>query len=237
MRKVAQIMGMPVSIEVPNLKDKSVIEAAFERLRAIDRQFSPYKQDSELSKYKRGELTELTLSSEMKFILHACRWAEEKTEGYFSAWYGDSCDPSGYVKGWAVAEAGRVIEEGGHKTYCIYAGGDILARSNSGKVWQIGIQDPTDKKKILNKLSITNGAVATSGNYERGKHIINPKTKKPADELLSITVVGPDIIRADILATAAFAMGKKGLSFIKKQKGYKALSVAGEVVGNNIFAR
>jgi thiamine biosynthesis lipoprotein len=207
------------------LKDESVVKAAFTRLREIDNKFSPHKKNSELSRYNRGELSEQTLSSEMKYILHACRRAEERTDGYFSAWYAEECDPSGYVKGWAIAEAGKVIEEGGHKTYCIYVGGDILARSDGKKVWKIGVQDPRDKSKILNKLSILDGAVATSGNYERGKHIVNPKTGKPANKLLSITVVGPDIIMADVLATAAFAMGKKGLDFIKKQKGYKAIAI------------
>lgn len=223
-------MGTAVSIDVPKLKDGSVIEAAFKRLREIDKQFSPYEKDSELSKYNRGELTEQILSPEMKFILHACRRWEEKTDGYFSAWYGDNCDPSGFVKGWAIAEAGKVIEKKGHKTYCIYIGGDILARSSGKKVWKIGIQHPTDKKKILDVLSISNGAVATSGTYERGKHIINPKNGKPADELLSITVIGPDIITADVLATAAFAMGKKGIDFIKKQKGYEAIAVVDNVL-------
>jgi thiamine biosynthesis lipoprotein len=235
MRKTAQIMGTAVSIDAPNLKDASIIEAAFKRLREIDRKFSPYKKNSELSKYNRGELNEQTLSAEMKFILHACRRAEERTNGYFSAWYGGAVDPNGYVKGWAIAEAGKVLEETGYKTYCIYAGGDILAHSDGSKNWNIAIQDPRNKHKILNPstslgaskavIKIKNGAVATSGNYERGKHIINPMTKKPADELLSFTVVGPDIVMADILATAAFAMGQKGIDFIKKQKGYEAIVI------------
>lgn len=225
MRKTVQIMGTAVTIEVPKLKNEAIIKDAFDRLRAIDRKFSLYKKNSELSRYNRGELNEQTLSAEMKYVLHACRRWEEKTDGYFTAWYDGDCDPSGYVKGWAIAEAGKVIEDYGHKTYCIYAGGDILGRSSSKKVWEIGIQDPRDKAKILDLLSISNGAVATSGNYERGKHIINPKAKKPADELLSITVVGPDIITADVLATAAFAMGKKGLDFVSHQKSYKAIAV------------
>jgi len=218
-------MGTTATIDVPNLKNGAVIETAFARLREIDKRFSPYKKNSELSKYNRGELNEQTLSPEMKYVLHACRRAEERTYGYFSAWYGEECDPIGYVKGWAISEAGKVIEEKGYKTYCIYVGGDILARSAGDKVWRIGIQDPKDKSKILNKLSISNGAVATSGNYERSKHIINPHTQKPADELLSITVVGADIVTADVLATAAFAMGKKGAAFIKKQLGYKAIVI------------
>ena len=229
-------MGTAISIEVPGLKNEAVIKMAFERLREIDRRFSPYKKDSELSEYNRGGLSEQTLSAEMKFVLHACRSAEEKTGGYFSAWYGDKCDPSGYVKGWAIAEAGKVLEAKGHNTYCIYVGGDILARSDGKKVWNIGIQHPLDKQKILNKLSIINGAAATSGSYERGKHIINPHTKKPAGELLSITVTGPDIVMADILATAAFAMGREGIDFIGRQKGYEALAITREVIGLDLLA-
>lgn len=228
---------MAVTIEVPGLKKEPVIKTAFARLRAIDKQFSPYKKNSELSKYNRGELTELTLSPEMKFILHACRRAEEKTDGYFSAWYGGDFDPNGYVKGWAIAEAGKVIEEYGHKTYCIYAGGDILARSAGKKIWKIGIQNPKNKSKILGKINGDNFAVATSGTYERGTHITNPKTGEPAKELLSLTVIGPDIIKADILSTAGFAMGEKGISFINRQEGYTALTVSREVVSNNISAR
>ena len=219
-------MGMAVIIEVPGLKKESVIKTAFARLRAIDKQFSPYKKNSELSKYNRGELTELTLSPEVKFILHACRRAEEKTDGYFSAWYGGDFDPSGYVKGWAIAEAGKILEDRGYKTYCIYAGGDILARSAGKKIWKVGIQNPKNKSKILGKISGDNFAVATSGTYERGRHITNPKTNKPANELLSLTVVGPDIITADVLSTAAFAMGKQGIAFINKMPGYKCIAVS-----------
>ena len=74
-------------------------------------------------------------------------------------------------------------------------------------------------------LSISNGGVATSGNYERGMHIINPKTKKPADELLSVTVTGPDIIKADVLATACFAMDRYEGNLISSEPSYKILSV------------
>ncbi len=216
-------MGLPISIDIPEAKDERAFKAAFDRLKKIDAQFSPYKSDSEVSKFASGELKEKDLSDELKTVIKACRTAEETTDGYFSAWAAVAFDPSGYVKGWAIAEAGKVIEKNGYKTYCIGAGGDILARSNGDKIWNIGIQDPHDPAKILNRLSISNGAVATSGNYERGQHIVNPKTKKPADELLSITITGPDIIKADVLATACFAMGKKSLEFIKSQKPYEAI--------------
>jgi len=219
-------MGTAVSLDIPGCKAAKVFEAVFERLRQIDKKFSTYKSDSEVSRFARGLLTEAKLSAEVKQIVGACRQAEQWTDGYFSAWAGGDFQPSGYVKGWAIAEAGKVIEKQGHKTYCLGIGGDILARSAGDKVWNIGIQDPKDKSKILNKLSISSGAVATSGNYERGAHIINPKTGQPANELLSVTVNGPDIIKADILATAAFAAGEGAANLLKKFPDYKSLIIS-----------
>lgn len=216
-------MGMPITVDIPGCDNEKVFRVVFERFRKIDERFSPYKRDSELTKYQNGEIKEKDLSAEFKKVKKACREAEKQTDGYFSAYFSGKFDPSGYVKGWAIAEAGKAIEKEDFKTYCIGAGGDILARSDSDKVWNIGIQDPKDKGKILDKLSIYNGAVATSGNYERGNHIINPKTGKPANKLLSVTVTGPDIITADIFATAIFA--SESLDIIKLPKGYKVIAV------------
>jgi FAD:protein FMN transferase len=225
MRRVEQIMGLPISIDIPNCDDESVFNEAFTRFHKIDERFSTYKPDSEVSQFRDGHISEGGLSAELKKVIAECKKAQAETNGYFSAWAAGAFDPSGYVKGWAIVEAGKTIEKQGYDTLCIGAGGDILARSNSDKVWQIGIQDPTDKTKILNKLSISNGAVATSGNYERGVHIINPKTGKPADELLSVTIIGPDIIKADVLATACFAMGEKAAEFMKSNKEYQTLVI------------
>jgi thiamine biosynthesis lipoprotein len=219
------VMGMPITVDIPNCEDETIFESVFERFNEIDKRHSTYKSDSEVSRLRGGEIKPGAISEELKQVISACKKAQKQTGGYFSAWAAGDFDPSGYVKGWAIAEAGKVIEKAGYKTYCISAGGDVLARSSGDRVWRIGIQDPRDKFKILNKLSISNGAVATSGNYERGAHIINPMTKKPARELLSVTVTGPDIIKADILATACFAMGPKAVEFMKSQAGYQAMIV------------
>lgn len=236
MRLVRHIMGLPISIDVPAADDPVVFKPVFQRLVQIDERFSPFKATSEVSLLaastskrtflldKRNVLPK-GLSEEMKRVVKACLEAERWTDGYFSAWAAGAFDPSGYVKGWAIAEAGKIIEKQGFKTYCIGAGGDVLAASDGAKTWHIGIQDPCHKSKMLNKLSISNGAVATSGNYARGAHIINPKTRQPADELLSITVTGPDIIQADVLATAGFAMGPKAFDFMRTQSGYQALII------------
>lgn len=225
MRKVEQIMGMPISVDIPGYDGETVFRAAFGRLREIDERFSTYKRDSEVSRFSQGRINKDELSPELTYVIKECLKAEKQTDGYFSAWAAGSFDPSGYVKGWAIAEAGKVIEDKGYKTFCIGAGGDILARSDSDKVWNIGILDPSDKTEVLNTLNIYNGAVCTSGSYERGAHIINPVTNKPAGKLLSVTVTGPEIVVADVLATAAFASEEKKPVFLKKFPDYKAVLV------------
>lgn len=218
-------MGLPISVDIPGCQKAAVFGAVFTRFHEIDDRFSTYKPASEVSKFRGGKLKESELDAELKEVIKRCREAEQKTDGYFSAWASGDFDPSGYVKGWAIAEAAKVIERKGYRTYCIGAGGDILARSRADKIWDIGIQDPSNNQKILNKLSVSNGAVATSGDYERGAHIINPKTRRPAKDLLSVTVVGPDIIIADILATACFAMGNKATEFMRGLPDYRALII------------
>lgn len=225
MRLSHLVMGMGLSLDIPGCDDETVFIAVFERFAQIDKRFSTYKPDSEVSRYRRGEITEKKLSAETKRVLKGCRRAEKLTNGYFSAWYDGLFDPSGYVKGWAISEGAKMIEKAGYKTYCIGAGGDIHAGSAGAKTWHIGLQDPKNKKNLTNQVFFKNGAVATSGNYERGKHIINPKTGKHADSLASVSVVGSDIITADVLATAAFAMGRAGIDFINQKPGYQALAV------------
>jgi FAD:protein FMN transferase len=225
MRRHASIMGMPVSLDIPGYEDEKVFKEIFKELEAVDNQFSLFKNTSELSRFNHRELKPEQLSVGMKQVMLECLKAEKMTDGYFSARYGGGFDPSGYVKGWAIASASQSLKNKGFQTFCLSAGGDVNALSDSDKVWHIGIADPREKDKIIGKITAKNIAVATSGSSERGDHIINPKTGQPARELLSITVAGADITTADILATAAFAMGRPGLDFIDKQPGYEVLAV------------
>lgn len=218
MRQVAHIMGTAVSLDIPSCKNSETFEKIFERLREIDERFSPYKASSEVSLFKSAKLPKP--SPEFEEILSACQDWQQKTDGYFSAWAAGSYDPSGYVKGWVIAQAAGLIKKSGHRTFCIGIGGDILAASDSDKTWNIGIQNPFDRAQVIKKLQVKNSAVATSGNYERGAHIINPKNKKPADFWASITVAGADIITADVLATACFAAGENAAELISKWPEY-----------------
>lgn len=225
MRRTDFIMGMPVVIDIPGLQNESIIQEAFNELKKVDEQFSPFKPDSELSRFKRGELSAETVSIGMKAVMKACLEAERYTGGFFSARYSGEFDPSGFVKGWAVGEVKNRLLEKGFSTFCISAGGDVVTKSSGDKTWRIGIQHPKKKSKVLGTVLAKNLAIATSGSYARGRHIINPKTKKPATFFLSLTVAGPNITKADVFATTAMAMGVDGLGFIDKHRGFEVLAV------------
>ena len=227
MRRVAHIMGMPISIDIPAAANEQPFEAAFAALRSIDERYSPYKPASEYSRYAQGKLTETDLSDEMQQVKQACETWQTATDDYFSAYFNGKFDPTGYVKGWAIQQAADALEALGYTTYLINASGDILARSTTDHTWRIALQHPRDKQSSFGTISARNLAVATSGSYERGQHILDPHTKQPATSVLSCTVIGPDIIAADVYATALCAMGiPKGLDFINRQPSYEALLVA-----------
>ena len=77
-------------------------------------------------------------------------------------------------------------------------------------------------------LEVRDGAVATSGTYERGEHVVDPHTGRPATELVSLTVVGRSLTFADGYATAAFAMGRKGAEWLAALDGYEAFAITSD---------
>jgi FAD:protein FMN transferase len=225
MRANRIIMGTGVSLDVPNLADVKVLDRVFSRLTQIDRRFSTYRYNSEVSRFRRGELREDELSSDFRIVMRGCLEMEKATNGYFSAWFSGEFDPSGYVKAWAIREAARIIRKSGFSTFCVGIGGDIYARSNNRKIWRIGIENPHRPNTILGVIKARNIAVATSGNYKRGAHVFDPKKKQPVNYFSSVTVAGPGIIKADVFATAAFVMGPKGPAFIQRQPRYEGLFI------------
>ena len=219
-------MGMPITLELVGPGDqKAAISAAYDRLRAIDDVFSTYKPDSIVSRINTGKLTRATAPAEVWRVLEACDQMTKRTDGFFNPVHNGVLDPSGYVKGWAIAEVAQLFIGRGFANFCVEAGGDISVGGHNEHLtpWRVGIRHPKQQGKLIKVLSLTDGAVATSGTYERGAHIYDPHTGQFATAMLSLSVVGPDIIEADVLATAAFAMGPdKALAFIASQglEGY-----------------
>ncbi len=232
---VRHIMGMPIGIALGDPEDGGV-EAAFDWLREVDAIFSTYRDDSDISRLDRGELTLAECRPVVDEVLTRCLALERATGGFFSVRAAGRLDPSGLVKGWAVAGAAERLAN-----FCINAGGDVIARGRPApdRRWRVGIRHPVDLDRLAAVLAVEDMAVATSGEYERGAHIVDPHTGAPPTGLLSVSVVGPDLAAADAYATAAFAMGADGPAWTTTLAGYDAMCITSDhrVLSTPGFAR
>lgn len=229
---VEEVMGTAVSIDVrdsvlgtPGLTD------LLTWLHHVDATFSTYRDDSPISRLGRGEVSVGDLSDEVRDVLLQCEALREVTDGAFDAFAvpapnGTTLDPSGLVKGWSIERAAHVLEQAGLRNFCINAGGDVAIRGHArtDEPWRIGVRAPHDMALLAEVLQVSGRvAVATSGTYERGAHIIDPRTGEPTAAMASVTVIGPDLGRADAYATAVFVMGAEGIEWIRGQHGYEVL--------------
>jgi len=230
MRETRIIMGMPISLDVPGERVRQLnMDAVFAEFSAIDAQFSPFKDDSEVSRLNRGEITENDLTPRMREVFTLCEKTRRETKGYFDIRRPDgTIDPCGMVKGWAIRNAARQLTEMGFSDFCVSAGGDIQCRgvNDEGGDWRVGIRNPFSPDEIVKVLIPKSHGVATSGNYIRGDHIYNPLTGRyGSDNVVSLTVIGSDVLEADRYATAAFAMGREGIHFIERMPGLEGYEI------------
>jgi thiamine biosynthesis lipoprotein len=232
------VMGTAISVElvdVPGAAD--LTDEAFAWFRAIDARFSTYKSDSEVSRLDRGEIS--ALSDQMRLVLDACEDLRAATGGFFDAYASGRLDPSGYVKGWSAQVASDRLLAAGAVNHCVNAGGDVRVRghASTGAPWRIGIRHPYQEKKVAWVVTGTDLAVATSGTYERGLHVIDPFRGVPATFLRSVTVTGPDLALADAYATTAVAMGDRGPAWLAGLDGYESAVVteAGDAMRSDGF--
>jgi thiamine biosynthesis lipoprotein len=215
---VEHVMGIPVGIDVRDAIDPGAIEAAFDHLRWVDATFSTYRPDSAVN----GEPT-----AEVRAVLDRCDELRRSTGGWFDVHATGRLDPSAFVKGWALEGAAAILTEAGARNMCLHAGGDVLVRGERapGRPWRVGIQHPRRRDRVAAVLAARDLAVATSGAYERGKHIVDPRSGRPSQGVLSVTVAGPDLGTADAYSTAAFAMGLEGPAWTATLDGYSALTI------------
>jgi thiamine biosynthesis lipoprotein len=137
-------------------------------------------------------------------------------------------DPSGLVKGWSVDRAGEVLDEAGAINYSLNAGGDIRLRGRplpDEPRWRVGIQHPEVRDKLAAVVEGNDLAIATSGAYARGEHVLDPHTRRAPLGVLSVTIVGPELATADAYATAAFAMGEAGPEWTASLGLYEAMTI------------
>ena len=181
----------------------------------VDENFSTYKSDSEVSQIRRGELDILDASDDVKEVWRLCENARVLTLGAFDPWKVEGgFDPSGLVKGWAADMAAKMLVDDGVESALINAAGDLVLRggqlSEGGEVkpWNVGISSPDDVNQIVKTFDVVDGSVATSGDYEKGAHIVDPHTGLIAIGARSASVIGPDGALCDALATALMVDGR-----------------------------
>jgi FAD:protein FMN transferase len=230
-RHAEHVMGTVVSFDVPvSARHDGSLDAAIRWLHWVDRVFSPYRADSDVSLLARAEVTVDACVPEMAEVLAACAFVRDLSGGYFTHEPGGQFDPSGYVKGWAVERAAALLAGAGSADHVVNGGGDVQCAGGRGlnEPWRVGIADPFRPGRLALVVAASDCAVATSGTAERGPHIIDPHTGRPASGLASLTIVGPSLALADAYATAAFAMGPaRARDWTASLAGYAAFAITG----------
>jgi FAD:protein FMN transferase len=229
MRETRIIMGMPITVEIVDTYPSDLLGQVFDYFDRVDARFSTYKTTSEICAFNLGQISESQLSPEMVEVFALARATEKDSNGYFNMKQPDgSCDPSGIVKGWAIRNAAQILAGAAVQNYFIDAGGDIQSsgRNADGEFWRVGIRSPFVLSEVIKIVEPRGQGVATSGSYIRGEHIYNPHVpQQKLNDVVSLTVIGPDVYEADRFATAAFAMGADGIYFIENLAGFEAYQV------------
>jgi thiamine biosynthesis lipoprotein len=226
MKQTRFMMGMPITVEIIDpAATETDVNDVYDYFAHIDEKFSTYQSTSEIEAINRGTLAIADASEEMQLIFAMCEETKKETNGYFDIKtpVGDY-DPSGLVKGWAIWNAAKLLEKKGFENFYVDAGGDIQPHGHNadGGKWAVGIKNPFNQNENIKVLYVGNEGIATSGTYIRGLHIYNPQDgNAPVSDIVSLTVIGPNIHNADRFATAAFAMGAVGINFIEQLPGYE----------------
>ncbi len=236
---VEQVMGMPVSVHVravePTRPDlEAGVARVYAHLRKVDAVLSTWRADSDLLRLQHGERDEV--HPWVADVTELCLEAEERTDGLFQAWRRRpggrlSFDPTGLVKGWAVAAAAAHLDVVQEISDSIGAGGDIVVGAGRGPsatvpTWRVGIEDPRHPGAVARVVSVRRGAGATSGAAARGAHVVDPRTGKAIGRDGSATVVGPDLLWADVWATAAWVDPDRAATLMAdRDPGYALLTI------------
>jgi len=224
-----EVMGTVVTIDLfgdPSVEGVArLVGEACDVLRDADDVFSTWRPDSPISRLRRGELTVEAAPAAVGEVLRRCADARTRSSGWFDPWaMPGGVDPTGYVKGWAAQEALSRLDAPGVRGTIVNAAGDIATRGRPapGAPFRVGIVDPSGPSRLACVVEL-DGAIATSGTYERGAHLVDPRSGEPAAAAASASVCGPDLGLCDALATAVAVSGS--VELVETLAGYEALVI------------
>jgi thiamine biosynthesis lipoprotein len=203
------------------------IAAACAELHQADEMFSTWRADSPMSRVRQGALSVRDAPAVVAEVLALCEQVRDATGGWFDPWsMPGGVDPTGLVKGWAAERALAVLLRAGVHGALVNAGGDLCAagRPSGGERWRVGVRHPW-RPDALACIVHLDAAMATSATYERGPHLVDPRTGRPGARAASGTVLGPDLAVADALATALAVGGDEVYEMVADLDGYDAYLV------------
>jgi thiamine biosynthesis lipoprotein len=241
-------MGTIVTIHVLRPDSEPAIERAFAWFHEIESRCTRFREESELMQLTSQVGVPVPVSPILFEALRFALMVSEESDGAFDVTSGHfrdldldpelqtvtlrrslQLDLGAVAKGLAVDMAARELVP--FTDFAIDAGGDLYlgGRNPADSPWTVGIRHPRHESELLTSLQVTDQAVCTSGDYERGAHISDPRTGLPTNRTASATVIGPGAMLADALATAAFVLGPEaGIEFLERL-GVEGLIVTPEL--------
>ena len=198
----------------------------------VDSDFSTYIDTSWVTRLRTNQIDISSCPPSVQEVWELCLQAKHLTDGAFDPWAVDGgFDPSGLVKGWAADKCADMLVSLGIEHVQVNAAGDLSLRGGfyDGvvKPWRIGVVNPDNRAEVVETFEISDGAIATSGAYERGAHINDPYTGLIAIGAKSATVVGPLGWLCDAMATAVMVGGQESAKWFGQPElvSYKVFAV------------
>ena len=237
LRKQFPVWGTIVDVDIAS---SSVSEEALNQgmqqvidfCKQVDADFSTYIDTSWVTRLRTNKVEITSCPPSVQEVWQLCLQAKNLTDGAFDPWAVEGgFDPSGLVKGWAADKSADMLVSLGIEHAQVNAAGDLSLRGGfyDGvvKPWRIGVVNPDNRAEVVETFEISDGAIATSGAYERGAHINDPYTGLIAIGAKSATVVGPLGWLCDAMATALMVAGEDGAKYFTQPEleGYQVFVV------------
>lgn len=236
-------LAMGTVVEISLWEQGEISQKAFNEIKRIENEFSIFNSATNISRLNAAG--RFHVSDECLFLIKKSLEYRKITDGAFDITKqgkdiiisgntillqkGAKLDFGGIAKGYAVDRVAEIFRENNVKNVMINLGGNLflIGYPPRGKKWTVGIKNPSNPSELVGKILLSgNIAVATSGNYERPGHIINPITKQTVHEVLSVTVTAHTATEADALSTGVFVLGKeKGLKLIENLENVEAVII------------
>lgn len=237
LRKQFPVWGTIVDVDIASsLVSEDALNQGMQQVidfcKQVDADFSTYIETSWVTRLRTNQVEITSCPPSVQEVWQLCLQAKHLTDGAFDPWAVEGgFDPSGLVKGWAADKCADLLVSLGIEHVQVNAAGDLSLRGGfyDGvvKPWRIGVVNPDNRTEVVETFEISDGAIATSGAYERGAHINDPNTGLIAIGAKCATVVGPLGWLCDALATALMVAGEDGAKYFSQPEleGYQVFVV------------